>query len=256
MNYNTVWTKGQLNTTVKQVIVAIDHGLMFPDIEGLEYPVQTLRRISDDKKVDGLIANIGIYRIAQSQKIDLSKKNRLLTIDWASLNSKGQMTQRELITSLEEAVIFHPDSFKMFFNVFSDKRELLNNIRDLTKAATTAVKQGISCLAEVVLWNTDPHANISEQMKLLYNGCRMALEAGADCLKIPRIGPADGINELIDKLELPTFFLGGSKVDDKEEFISSLIQLKSINVCGLMFGRNVWQNNMDEMTNLIYSALN
>ena len=254
MKYNTAWTKGQLSTANKQVIIAIDHGLSFPDIAGLEFPVKTLRKIADNNRVDGLIANMGIYRIAESQKIDLSGKNRLLTVDWAAVNSNGQMTHRELVTSLEDAVMFHPDCFKMFFNVYSDKKDLFYNIRDLSRAATVAMKSGISCLAEVVLWNIDPQTSSSQQMRLLYNGCRMALEAGADCLKIPRIGPADGINELIDKLELPTFFLGGNKFDDPEEFKTSLSELKDMNVCGLMFGRNVWQcNNMDDMTDLIFS---
>ena len=55
----------------KEIVVAIDHGLSFPETVGLERPIDLLRELISLPEVDGLIATAGMYRQAERNGIDL-----------------------------------------------------------------------------------------------------------------------------------------------------------------------------------------
>lgn len=78
MIYQDQWTKGQLNTCDKQLVVAVDHGLSFRNMPGLECPLEIIKKLINNPAVDGIIATPGIYHQAEKQKLDLSKIKRLI----------------------------------------------------------------------------------------------------------------------------------------------------------------------------------
>ena len=65
-----------------EIVVAIDHGLSFPETVGLERPIDLLRELVSLPEVDGLIATAGMYRQAERNGIDLEQLNRLTTAVW------------------------------------------------------------------------------------------------------------------------------------------------------------------------------
>ena len=56
-----------------EIVVAIDHGLSFPETVGLERPIDLLRELVSLPEVDGLIATAGMYRQAERNGIDLGQ---------------------------------------------------------------------------------------------------------------------------------------------------------------------------------------
>lgn len=251
---NLRWTRGPLQEG-KQLIVAIDHGLSFPDMPGLERPRELLQSIVDNAYVSGIIASPGIYRQAARWGIDLSGHNKLITVDYL-VQDKSRLTAREIFISPEEAADYQPDCYKMFLNIYQDKADLLKNIHDVSRFAAAGRRLGISCLAEVLFYNNQAFdENPKKRAELLLFGCRTAMELGADVLKIPLIEDDVCIAEIIDRLGLPTFILGGSKTDG-DGFEASMQRLARLPISGVMLGRNIWQSaDMHGMIDKIAGAL-
>lgn len=256
MRYKDTWTRGQLQTEKKQLIVAIDHGLSFPGMPGLEDPISLLPRIAQNPLVDGIIATAGVYRQADLLGIDVSHLNRLITLDCVKMNGE-RLAEREIVLSPEEVMAYRPDCYKFFFNMYSDSGELMRNIRDITKIASEGHRLGVSSLAEIMFWNCPEADDPDKRRQLLYEGCRMAFEAGIDTLKIPAIDTPDVMNQILAPFGLPTFILGGSKSETPDAYFAAVAEMKKMNICGLMLGRNVWQSpDMDATLSGIHKALN
>lgn len=242
-----LWTRGALGLG-KQVIVAIDHGLSFPDMPGLERPMELLFRLAADPNVSGIIAAPGIYRQARRWGIDLKDMNRLITVDYL-VQDGAHLIAREMFLTPGDAADYQPDCYKMYFNIYSDKAELLRNIHDFSRFAAEGRRLGISCLAEVMFFDNHEFAQSpKKQAELLYWGCRTAMEVGADVLKVPLIEDRERLSEVIDKLGVPTFILGGAKADG-ESFVGAMRELSKLPVSGVMLGRNIWQS--EDMTGTI-----
>ncbi len=250
------WTRGPLTPKDKQVIVAIDHGLSFPDMPGLEQPQPLLHSLACNPHVSGLIASPGIYRQARRWGVDLTHMNRLITVDYL-VQDGDRLAAREMFISPEGAADYEPDCYKMFFNIYSDKADLMRNIHDFSRFAAAGRRLGVSCLAEVLFYNnSEVLGGAKQRAEQLYFGCRTAMELGADVLKIPLIEDSERIFEIIDKLGVPTFILGGAKADS-DCFVDAMRALGRLPVCGVMLGRNIWQSaDMDRTIASVAGAIN
>jgi DhnA family fructose-bisphosphate aldolase class Ia len=233
-----VWTRGALSNARKQIIVAIDHGLSFPDMPGLEHPRELLQNLASDPNVSGLIASPGIYRQARRWGIDLMGLNRLITVDYL-VQEGAALRAREIYLTPQDAADYQPDCYKMFFNIYKDRGDLMKNIHDFSRFAAEGRRLGISCLAEVLFFNNPEFLDgPKRQAELLQYGCRVAMELGADVLKVPLIEDRERLCEIIDRLAMPPFILGGAKADG-DSFIQSMRGLAKLPVSGVMLGRNI-----------------
>ena len=70
----------------------------------------------------------------------------------------------------------------------------------------------------------------------------MALEIGADILKIPYTGDKSEFKDLVNNLKAPVFILGGPKMDNVEGVLKVAKESVEAGAKGIVFGRNVWQN--------------
>lgn len=233
------------STEPQKFFIAIDHGLSFPEMQGLEHPFDILKMVSDNKAIDGVIASLGIYRQAQKLKIDLEDKTRLLLVDYATVEEQANravLTQRKMIVKPEETQIVNPQCFKMFLNVYEDSKELYQNCRDLERFAVYGAQHDIATLAEIMFYGNRAFENPHTQASELIRGCRIAMELGADALKIPYMSDLSVVNQIADTLKLPIYLLGGNKKDNITEFLAQLKLMRACKVDGFMFGRNVWQS--------------
>lgn len=226
----------------KELVVAIDHGMSFPGMAGLEKPVELLRLLARCPHVDGIIASPGMYRQAERLGIGLGRILKWITVDFV-VQEGERLTHRELIVSPKEAADYRPDGFKMFFNVYEEKDELLRNVRDFTRFAHEGRRLGIPCLAEVLFFGNRAFARAENRAEELYKGCRMAMELGADILKIPMLEDLDEMREILDRLHMPAYVLGGSRFETDEAFLGEVDRMNSLPIRGVMLGRNVWQRS-------------
>lgn len=233
-------------TERQKFFIAIDHGLSFPEMLGLERPFDILKLVADNKDVDGVIASLGAYRQAEKLDINLEDKTKLLLVDYATVqeqSNRAVLTQRKMIVKPEETQIVNPQGFKMFLNIYEDSKDLYQNCRDLERFAVYGAQHGIATLAEIMFYGNRAFENPETQASELIRGCRIAMELGADALKIPYISDLSVVNQIADTLKLPIYLLGGNKQTDYNKFLT---QLKAICECkadGFMFGRNIWQSD-------------
>ncbi len=226
----------------RQLFVAMDHGLSFPDMPGLERPFTLLRDIAANALVDGLIASAGIYRQAENMDISLERLTRLITVDYVCLGgAKGaqSLTSRAMVLTPEEAADYRPGGYKMFLNIYDDNELLISNARDFSRFAAAGRRLGIKALAEVLFYGNARFQEAKTQASELMRGCRIAMELGADMLKIPMIRDHEAIGEIVERLGLPVYILGGS--DDHATFLKEVRSIKNLPISGLMVGRNAWQ---------------
>lgn len=235
----------------KQLFIAIDHGLSFPRMEGLEKPFDILNIISGNPGIDGVIASLGAYRQAKKIGINLIDKKRLVLVDYVSLREQegySYLEQREIIVKPEETESVEPHCFKMFLNLYEDDKQLYRNCRDVERFAVYGAKHGIDTLAEIMFYGNRAFIDPATREAELMRGCRIAMELGADALKIPYIPDSDIVKEIADTLKLPVYMLGGQKNGDREAFENQLKEMCRQKIAGLMFGRNIWQSDDVEKT--------
>lgn len=241
----------------KQLFVAIDHGLSFPGMPGLQQPFQLLKAIAENDLVNGMIASAGIYRQAEKMQIDLTHLKRLITVDYVCVNQiKGAqvLTERAAILTPEEAASYRPDGYKMFLNIYDDDKPLLDNVKDFSRFASAGKRLGIQALAEVLFYNNSYFQDPKKQAAELKRGCRIAMELGADMLKIPMIRDHEAIAEIMEQTGLPLYILGGG--DDHTAFLNEIKSISRLPISGLMVGRNIWQGeNMAQRIKEISQAM-
>lgn len=116
---------------------------------------------------------------------------------------------------------------------------------------------GVATLAEIMFFGNERFKDPATQAKELYRGCRIAMELGADILKVPLIADLDALGEIIEKVKLPTYIMGGSASPVPEELVRAVAPLKNLPIRGLMFGRNLWQySDMAQRVHLLAQCLN
>ena len=99
-------------------------------------------------------------------------------------------------------------------------------------------------------------ANPKTRASELMRGCRIAMELGADALKIPYIDDLSVIDKISHTLKLPIYLLGGSRTENHEQFLEKIQEVSQRKIAGLMFGRNIWQSeNMEEMVHKIIQII-
>ena len=248
--------EAERHQTKKELFVAIDHGLSFPETVGLERPVELLQKLAFLPEVDGFIATSGMYRQAKRQGLDLSRLVKLITVDCVIADEQGGLAQRKTVVTPEYAASLGVDTYKMFLNIYEDPQQLMDNIQDLSRFIMVGKTTGVTTLAEIMFFNNRRFLDPSLQAQELYRGCRIAMELGADILKVPLIADLDALGEIIEKVNLPTYILGGKASPFFDDLLKTVASLKQLPIRGLMFGRNLWQySNMDERVHLLAECL-
>lgn len=240
----------------KELIVAVDHGLSYPNMPGLGDPVGLLQRIAAIEGVHGVIATPGLYRQAERCGISLEHLWRLITVDCVCQANAAELSQREIIITPDDAAAYRPHAYKMFLNLYDDQAELMRNIKDLSRFVAAGQRLGIKTLAEIMFFGNTRFADPAEQARELCRGCRIAMELGADYLKVPMIDDLNALAEMIDRLRLPTYILGGASNHDSGALTKAVGQLKALPIRGLMFGRSLWQQeNLEDRIAMILHQL-
>ncbi|PNR99622.1 hypothetical protein X927_05285 [Petrotoga mexicana DSM 14811] len=93
----------------------------------------------------------------------------------------------------------------------------MESIEVVEKVANECDKWNIPLMVEPVLWGNSIPKEKKNDPELIEHASRMALEFGADILKIPYTGDETEFKELVNNLKVPVFVLGGPKMNDMEQ---------------------------------------
>lgn len=91
--------------------------------------------------------------------------------------------------------------------------------------------------------------------EIIADGCRVALELGADILKAPYLGTEhqDEFAKICDNSHVPVIMLGGPKKGGIKGILEDAREGVDAGARGPIFGRNVWQRSKDEMEKVVKS---
>jgi Fe-S-cluster-containing hydrogenase component 2 len=96
---------------------------------------------------------------------------------------------------------------------------------------------GLPCIIEPLAYGGQvTGANIVEILTL---GARMAVEIGADALKIPYTGDVDSFRRLVEVAEVPVLVLGGARSEDERDALELFAEGLEAGAKGCLMGRNV-----------------
>lgn len=229
----------------KSVIIPIDHGLVMGNVKGLSDPIETLKELID-LRIDGTLISPGIAKITLDLFASRNAPARILTADLPLLSNvpggSGEVIGHEIVSTVEFAIKYGFDAVKVLFPWGERENIQMKSVKVVEYLANECDRWSIPLMVEPVLWGNAIPPEEKKNIELIEHGARMALEMGADILKIPYTGNQGEFKDLIKVLRVPVFVLGGSKMGSVEDVLKIAEESTRAGAKGVVFGRNVWQN--------------
>ena len=229
----------------KSVIIPIDHGLVMGNVKGLFDPVKTLKELID-LKIDGTLVSPGIAKITLDLFTSRNAPARILTADLPLLSNvpgeTGEVIGHEIISTVEFALKYAFDVVKVLLPWGEREQIQMESVKVVEHLANECDRWDMPLMVEPVLWGSSIPKEKKNNPELIEHGARMALEMGADILKIPYTGNQKEFEDLVKNLKVPIFVLGGPKMKSVEDVLKVAEESISAGAKGIVFGRNVWQN--------------
>ena len=194
----------------RSVIIPIDHGIVMGAIDGLKDPIEVLERLIA-LRIDATLLTPGLWKVAQPLFTRRDAPARVLTAD----------------LPLSSTLPGGPASFTE---------------NDLMVSVEFALRHAFDAVKVILLWGSGVPPEKKGDPLLIESAARVALELGADILKIPYTGEPEAFGDLVRRLRVPVFVLGGPKMGTLADIFSVAHHSVAAGARGIVFGRNVWQN--------------
>ncbi len=223
----------------KVLIIPMDHGLVFGNIAGLERPSELLATLIASG-VDGTLISVGLAR-ALGSLLSEAPLSKTVPVDHQYFGPVPGAMERiqgiAPIVGIEQALAVGADAVKALFVWGLDDDVVRSSILTAASLAKEAQALGVPFMLEP-LWLGEAMP-AAEQDAIIVHASRIALELGADILKIPAVGP-DALAKIL-AWGVPTVFLGGAKQDDPTALFTAIRNGLAAGASGVVVGRNVWQ---------------
>ena len=80
--------------------------------------------------------------------------------------------------------------------------------------------------------------------ELIAHASRIAVELGADILKIPYPDNGVALGDIVERSHVPVLILGGADMETPLEMFRTARESIQVGCSGVVFGRSVWQHNL------------
>ncbi len=230
----------------RAVCVAADHGYMSdvtPNVVRLRPIVEAVIRGG----VDGILLSPGqAMRLADLFpgregpaliiRADWMNMPRLGTSNVANAVPQRLLYQQKVIRA-EEALALGASAITIYlFLGYSDAVEA-TGVEVCARFVAECRRAGLPCIIEPIAYGRRvTGANIVELLTL---GARMAVELGADALKIPYTGDVETFRRLCEVAGVPVLVLGGARSDNERDALELFAEALEAGARGCLMGRNV-----------------
>jgi DhnA family fructose-bisphosphate aldolase class Ia len=224
------------------IIVAMDHG-MGAVPKGLERIRPVLERVLQADP-DGILLNSSMAR----QHIDLLARRNApsLTVGIDFVTHEDPHTSSSVAAhypqiSVEEALRLGADSVKsMLVMGGSDREAFARNVSYLRTMAEECRLWEMPLMIEPYLWGDRVPEDPAGRAALNADGARLAVEFGADIVKLEYAGEPDEFAEVVAQCPVPIIILGGPKRPAQRDTIADIVNAGKAGAKGIAIGRNVW----------------
>ena len=228
----------------KTVMVAMDHGQggVKP---GLAHPEKLLTALVESKPAALLFSG----GMARTYNYLFGRKNSpalVISSDFIVGSSipqqPGEIEELRQSISVEECVRLGADAVKALL-IFGrrDNRLQADNMAYITGLAEECNRWNLPLIVEPTTWGARFTDDIRRQVSLYVDMARISAELGADLVKCDYMGEPEEYQAVVDNCPVPVAILGGTKAAP-ESIADTIEKAASCGVCGVVFGRNVWQS--------------
>ncbi|MFZ5515498.1 MAG: Cgl0159 family (beta/alpha)8-fold protein [Candidatus Zhuqueibacterota bacterium] len=230
----------------KAVCVAADHGWMSDPTAN----VINLRNILEKVVAggaDGVLMSFGTVLRMGKMFMGADKPAVIVRADWMNLPRLGGsnvsnvlpvLKFRKMATSrARDALQLGASAITIYYFIgYSDEFEAIN-LEQSAVFAQECRKVGLPLIIEpMAVGGMVTGVNIAE---ILIASARIAVEIGADALKIPYTGDVMTFKQLVDESRVPVLVLGGAKSDVPRDALELVDEALRAGASGTVFGRNV-----------------
>lgn len=226
------------------VVVAMDHGFMGRP-EGFGNPRRLIEEVIAARP-DGLVLTAGMTRLVADLLSQRGTPALVLALDqvvYQRENSGGAVVAHAPFASVEEALRLGADAVKAILVLGSEDRAAqAENMAYLADVAEQCRCSEMPLIVEPLLSGPCVPVDPAGRAEYNANGARMALEAGADILKLEYCDDPAAFREIVDASPVPVFVLGGPRRATQREMLADVVAASEAGAVGVVIGRNVWQH--------------
>lgn len=230
----------------RAICVAADHGYM-SDVTSNVVNLRPITEAVIRGGVDGILLSPG--QAARLAPLFQGRDGPALIVraDWMNMprlgtsNTANAVPQRLLlhqkVISAKQALALGASAITIYlFLGYSDRVEAAG-IEVNARFVEECRRVGLPCIIEPLAYGGQvTGANVVDILTL---GARMAVEIGADALKIPYTGDVDTFRRLCRLAEVPVLVLGGARSDNERDALELYAEAQEAGAAGCLMGRNV-----------------
>ncbi len=230
----------------RAVCVAADHGYMSdvtPNVVNLRPVTEAVIRGG----VDGILLSPGqAMRLvpyfqgrngpALIVRADWMNMPRLGTSNVANAVPQRLLTHQKVVTA-RQALDLGASAITIYLFLGYNDRMEMTGIEVCARFVGECRRVGLPCIIEPLAYGGQvTGANVVEILTL---GARMAVEIGADALKIPYTGDVKSFQNLVAVAGVPVLVLGGARSDNERDALELFAEGLEAGGSGCLMGRNV-----------------
>ena len=214
------------------LVVPLDHPISDGPLTGRERSLDDLIQVLSSNGADAVVLHKGSIRHVDPVRFrDLS----LIVHLSASSSHAPDPHRKVLVTGVSEALRLGADAVSVHVNVGSN--EEAGQLRDLGQVAAACDEWNVPLLA--MMYPRGPKIADPPSPELIAHIATIAVELGADLVKLPFAGSAQGMAQVVAGCPVPVLVAGGPRADD--DHVESLARTAlDAGAAGLSIGRSIF----------------
>jgi fructose-bisphosphate aldolase, class I len=239
----------------RSIIIAMDHGISgrITSLGNIGFTIGNLLK----ENFEGIIMNPGMFRHFSDKFYGKDKPCIIFNGDiYINTTIPGKEFMGEdyrCQMDLQYMIANGAEMVKMFL-IFGQKDLKIHadNLWNISQIVKESNLLGLPLMIEPVFWGAKAESE-NNQKGFLLDASRIAVELGADIIKIPYYSKDGIFKQIIEECPVPIMILGGSKKENLKDLFLTVEKAITAGAKGVIFGRNIWQQ--ENPTNVL-KALN
>lgn len=215
------------------VVVPLDHGTILGRLAGLEDPLEVLRRFLSGP-VDGFLLGPGLLRRSAGLFAHRGAPARVMTLDVYWRDETG--AAHRLAADLASAAALGVDAVKLLMPWDCPATERAATAALVASVVEQAEPLGLPVMVEPVALETEG----ARAVEVAAHGSRVAVELGADIVKLGHPGDPEVLASWCTELGVPVVILGGGGDVEPAQLARTVRSAVAVGASGIVIGRKLW----------------
>jgi class I fructose-bisphosphate aldolase len=199
-----------------------------------------------DEGVDATLMSFGMGKITRGLFGSGDAPGKILSADCALItNIPGErhgFFDFDLFIEIEQALRWGFHAVKVLMIWGLDYEHQMNEIKAIGELARQCDRWNMPLMIEPVLWGRHIPSERKADPETIAHAARIALEMGADILKVPYTEDVDHFTSIVERSRVPVLVLGGTDMRNAEHVLQTARDSVVAGGRGVVFGRVVWQD--------------